>query len=63
MALIGLGFRDLSMPPPAVGPVKDMVRSLDLAALGAFLGTHLDRAGPSPRQSLGEFAREHGVAI
>ena len=33
MVLIGLGFRTLSMAPPAIGPVKTMIRSLDAAAV------------------------------
>ncbi|HUE19642.1 MAG TPA: phosphoenolpyruvate--protein phosphotransferase, partial [Stellaceae bacterium] len=33
MALIGLGYRNLSMAPSALGPVKAMIRSLDLASL------------------------------
>jgi phosphotransferase system enzyme I (PtsP) len=53
MALIGLGFRDLSMSPPAVGPVKDMVRSLDLAALSAFLGTFAPGGAGRPNQEPG----------
>ena len=31
MALVGIGFRVLSMAPGSVGPVKAMIRSLDLA--------------------------------
>ncbi|MEK7246041.1 MAG: putative PEP-binding protein, partial [Pseudomonadota bacterium] len=63
MALIGLGFRDLSLSPPAVGPVKDMIRSLDLSALTAFLGTFAPDADNLPRKALDDFARVHGVAI
>src|SRR5262249_18883904 len=37
MALIGLGFRQLSMNPSAIGPVKMMVRSLRLKPLEEFL--------------------------
>ena len=38
MALIGLGFRALSMAPTAIGPVKTMIRSLDAGALARLLG-------------------------
>ena len=33
MALIGLGFRSISMAPASVGPVKAMVLSLDAGDL------------------------------
>lgn len=63
MALIGLGFRDLSLSPPAVGPIKDMIRSLDLAALTAFLVNFVPDAGNSRREALRAFAAAHGVAL
>lgn len=63
MALIGLGFRDLSLTPPAVGPIKEMIRSLDLAALTAFMVTFASGGGNAPRQALRDFARTQGVAI
>src|SRR3546814_9215275 len=33
MALVGLGFRSLSMTPAALGPVKTMVRRLEVRSL------------------------------
>ena len=63
MALIGLGFRDLSLSPPAVGPIKDMIRSLDLAALTAFLVNIAPGAENSRREALRAFAAAHGVAL
>lgn len=63
MALIGLGFRTLSMPSPAIGPVKTMVRSLDVAGLRRFLLGLLDRPVPSFREHLRAFARDHDVVI
>src|SRR3546814_3447746 len=50
MALIGLGFRTLSMPSPAIGPVKTMVSSLEVAGLRHFLAGLLDRPVPSLRE-------------
>jgi phosphotransferase system enzyme I (PtsP) len=63
MALIGLGCRTLSMSPAAVGPVKAMIRSLEVSSLEAYL-VHL-RALPahSARGHLRDFARDHGVTI
>lgn len=59
MALIGLGFRNISMPPAAIGQVKEMVRSLNAAALASYLGTLLDMPDHSVRSRLQNFARDH----
>jgi phosphotransferase system enzyme I (PtsP) len=63
MALIGLGYRTLSMPSPAIGEVKTMVRSLDVGRLQKFLEPLLDRSAPSLREHLRAFARDHDVVI
>ncbi len=63
MALIGLGFRTLSMAPPAVGPVKTMVRSLDLGRLQTYLTGIQGSAAGSLRGRLRAFARDHSVAL
>jgi len=62
MALIGIGYRNLSMAPRSVGRVKAMVRSLDCGSLRDFLATLGGHAG-SLRGSLHDFAKDHGVAI
>ncbi len=63
MALIGLGFRNLSMTPSSIGPVKTMVRSLRLAPLEQFLPGLAKAADHSVRGKLSAFARDHGVII
>ncbi|MBI5120896.1 MAG: phosphoenolpyruvate--protein phosphotransferase [Rhodospirillales bacterium] len=63
MALIGIGFRNLSMQVPAIGPVRRMVRSLDLGALEAYLAGLLTRPDRSLRLQLKAYARDHGVDI
>jgi len=63
MALVGIGVRSLSMAPAAVGPVKSMIRSLDLAALEPFLEALSHRALRSLRPALRAFAQDHGTAI
>ncbi|MEK9672480.1 MAG: phosphoenolpyruvate--protein phosphotransferase [Rhodospirillaceae bacterium] len=63
MALIGLGFRNLSMSAPAIGPVKAMVRSLDLQALEAYLDRVSQSADHSLREKLRGFAADHGVTL
>ncbi|HSK40945.1 MAG TPA: phosphoenolpyruvate--protein phosphotransferase, partial [Arenibaculum sp.] len=63
MTLIGLGFRSLSMSPPAVGAVKTMIRSLELENLRQYLAEQSDSAGHSLREKLRSFAKDHGVMI
>ena len=63
MALLGLGFRRISMSPAAVGPVKMMVRSLDVSELKAFMEGLFDLPDRSVRERLAEFAVARGVAI
>ena len=63
MALIGLGFRNLSMSPSAIGPVKAMVRSLDVGPLRQYLAVVTTLPDHSLREKLREFARDHGVSI
>jgi phosphotransferase system enzyme I (PtsP) len=64
MALVGLGFRSLSMTPSAIGPVKAMIRSLDLAALVEFVGAlKKDMAAHSFRGQFHDFARDREIAL
>lgn len=63
MALIGAGLRSLSLSPSAVGPVKTMVRSLDAAALSAYMATLYDLPDHSLRDRFRNYAKDHGVFI
>jgi len=63
MALIGIGFRRLSMPFPAIGSVKAMVRSLDLPPLAKYLDVLCRLADPSVRKKLADFARDHHIPV
>jgi phosphotransferase system, enzyme I, PtsP len=63
MALIALGFRTLSMAAPAIGPVKMMIRSLDAAAVAAFLDEIARRPDHSLRPRLEAYARDHNIAL
>jgi phosphotransferase system enzyme I (PtsP) len=63
MALIGLGFRNISMPPATVGPVKAMIRSLHVRVLADYLATLYDLPDRSLRHKLAAFATDHGIAI
>ena len=65
MALIGMGFRNFSMSPAAIGPVKAMVLSVEAAAVAALIDTEMGRMhdGDSLRPALTAFAKAHGVPI
>jgi len=63
MALIGLGIRSLSVPAAAVGPVKLMVRGLQLSELEPFVGALLERPDRSLREALLAFAEDNAIAL
>lgn len=63
MALIGLGFRNISMSPPHIGKVKQMVRSLDTGSLSQYMDTLVGTAEHSVRRKLSFYARDHGIKI
>jgi phosphotransferase system, enzyme I, PtsP len=63
MALLGLGIDRLSITPAAIGPVKAMVRSLDLAALRAEMPGFLADPTVSIRSVLVDWATRHDVEI
>lgn len=63
MALLGLGIRRLSITPAGIGPIKAMVRSLDLSQLTPFV-TDLVACGTTPiRPALEGWGRDHGVEL
>jgi phosphotransferase system, enzyme I, PtsP len=65
MALIGLGFRSLSMNAASVGPVKAMLLSLDAGRLEKELAPFLDGHVKSTacREFLKAFAASNSVAL
>ena len=63
MALIGLGIDRLSITPAAIGPVKAMIRSLDIAALRRTLPALLAAPPADMRLALTDWAREAGVEL
>jgi phosphotransferase system enzyme I (PtsP) len=63
MALIGLGLRILSMQPANIGPVKMMIRSIDLREMGEFVERLCGRNDHSLRTRLMAFAAERGVVL
>ncbi len=65
MALIGLGYRSLSMNAASVGPVKAMLLSLDAGLLEKELAPFLngDVRNTACREHLKSFAAKHAVAL
>jgi phosphotransferase system, enzyme I, PtsP len=51
------------MASSSIGPVKTMIRSLELAPLEAFLATLETAPDHSLRDKLSAFARDHDVII
>jgi len=63
MALIGLGFRRLSVSTAAVGPVKAMLCRLSVAELRDYLGMLQGSDAHSLREDLRQYAVDHNIAI
>ena len=65
MALLGIGFRSVSMSPAAIGPVKAMLLGLDVDALAAVMNDALDRLddGVPMREILMRFAETHNIPL
>ena len=65
MALIGLGFRSVSMTATSIGPVKAMLLSLDAGKLAELLNAALDepRSREPIRALLTRFAADNGIPV
>ncbi|MES2291849.1 MAG: phosphoenolpyruvate--protein phosphotransferase [Pseudomonadota bacterium] len=63
MALLGLGIRTLSMQPGQIGPIKMMIRSLNLGEVAAFVDRLCGRTDHSLRTRLSAFAAERGIVL
>ncbi|MFC4626585.1 phosphoenolpyruvate--protein phosphotransferase [Daeguia caeni] len=65
MALIGLGFRSISMPASSIGPVKAMLDTLDAGKLHAILNEELDKPNTahSLRDVVMKFAEDNAIPL
>lgn len=64
LALIGIGFRSISMAPASVGPVKAMIRAVDTAALEAAMDDMLaDPNSRSLRKALEAYAADNDIPL
>ncbi|NDH63438.1 MAG: phosphoenolpyruvate--protein phosphotransferase [Alphaproteobacteria bacterium] len=63
LALLAVGVRSLSMSPGSIGPVKAMIRSLDLAEATGFMVSALSQPDRPMRETLRLFAADHAIEI
>lgn len=63
MALLGLGLRTLSMTPAKIGPIKTMIRSMNMGETAEFVGRLRSRNDHSLRTRLSAFAAERGIVL
>ena len=63
LALMALGIERVSITPAAVGPIKMMVRSLELAPLRAAMAAWLNAGRSDVRTVLARYARDAGVVL
>jgi phosphotransferase system enzyme I (PtsP) len=65
MALMGIGFRSVSMSPASIGPVKAMLLGLDVGALSKVMEEALDdtHATTPMREILVGFAESHNIPL
>lgn len=65
MALLGLGFRSVSMSPASIGPVKAMLLGLDAGELGRVMDEALDDKAPAMpmREILKRFAESNNIPL
>ncbi len=63
LALVATGFRSLSMRPASIGPVKALLRKVDLAGARAAMDAARTAGARSVRQALEAWLQRSGVAL
>ena len=63
LCLIALGYHNLSMPAGGIGPVKDMIRSLDLSRFGSDFADLLSAREPLLRNGILELIDYQGIKL
>ncbi|MEO0439887.1 MAG: phosphoenolpyruvate--protein phosphotransferase [Pseudomonadota bacterium] len=63
LALLGLGIRRLSITPASVGPIKAMIRSVNLDEVSAFMEGHLSSPDTDSRAALEKWAQENEIDL
>jgi phosphotransferase system enzyme I (PtsP) len=61
LALLGIGIRRLSITPASVGPIKELIRKVDLDDIGKAMTGWLHSPPPSLREALVAWAEQRGI--
>ena len=61
LALLGIGYRRLSITPAAVGPIKELVRKVNLSEISAAMNEWLMDPSCDLRANLQAWAEERGI--
>ena len=61
MALVGLGYRQLSMSSTHIGAIRSMIRSLTVAPLADYVDFLITSTNHSVRERLRVYALDHGI--
>ena len=61
LALLGIGFRRLSITPAAVGPIKELVRKVDLGEITAAMNAWLSDPAVNLRNEIQAWAEQRGI--
>jgi phosphotransferase system enzyme I (PtsP) len=61
LALLGIGYRRLSITPAAVGPIKELVRRVDLKEIGEAMTQWLADPSVNLREELTAWAQERDI--
>ena len=63
LALLGIGYRRLSITPVSIGPIKELVRQVDLAQITEAMNGWLAHPPENLRATLAEWAAERGISV
>jgi len=63
LALLGIGIRRLSITPAAVGPIKQLVRQVDLTEIGEAMSAWLSSPPPNLREALQKWAEDRHIEV
>ena len=63
LALLGIGYRRLSITPAAVGPIKELVRKVDLAELSDAMTRWLAEPNTNLRKELSAWAEAREIEV
>ncbi len=61
LALIGLGYRAISMPPAFIGPIKSIIRKIDAAEIRNITLQSIEGGGGELRQNLETYLQAHSI--